>query len=63
MAAGTSRRRGSRQAELFARSKYPVIPIDPTHRLVLATEEIDWTELVELVQAIRERKPMFPGIP
>lgn len=42
--------------ELFARSKYPVIPIDPTHRLVLVTEEIDWTELQELVQSIREQK-------
>ena len=51
-----SRRQRSRQAELFVRSKYPVIPIDPTHRLVLLTEEIDWTELQEVVQSIRERK-------
>jgi IS5 family transposase len=56
MAAEARRRRGSRQAELFARSKCPVIPIDPVHRLVLLTEEIDWTELQELVQAIRESK-------
>lgn len=56
MAAEAKRRRGNRQAELFAHSKFPVIPIDPTHRLVLLTEEIDWTELQELVQAIRSSK-------
>lgn len=53
----TSRRRPrSRQAELFPRSKRPVIEIAPNHRLVLIAEEIDWTELEELVQAIRLSK-------
>ena len=51
-----SRRRGSRQAELFPRSKRSVIAIDPRHRLLQITEEIDWTELEELVQAIRRSK-------
>ena len=56
MAVQASRRRGSRQAELFPRSKRPVISIDPNHRLVRLTEELDWTELEQLVQAIRLSK-------
>lgn len=53
----TSRRRPrSRQPELFARSKRPVIVIEENHRLVQMTDEIDWTELVELVEAIRRSK-------
>jgi len=51
-----SRRPRSRQAELFARPKRSVIEIAPTHRLVMITEETDWTELEELVQAIRRSK-------
>ena len=53
----TSRRRPrSRQPELFPRSKRPVIEIAPSHRLVQLTEEIDWTALEELVQAVRLAK-------
>lgn len=53
----TSRRRPrSRQPELFARSKRPVIVLDENHRLVQMTDEIDWTELLELVEAIRRSK-------
>jgi hypothetical protein len=53
----SSRRKpGSRQAELFPRSKRSVIEIAPTHRLVMVTEETDWTELEEIVQEIRRRK-------
>jgi len=48
----TSRRPRGRQPELFPRSKRPIIEIAPNHRLVQITEEIDWTELEELVQAI-----------
>jgi len=33
-----------------------VIEIAPTHRLVLITEETDWTALEEIVQEIRRRK-------
>jgi hypothetical protein len=51
-----SRRRGSRQAELIPRSKRSVIAIDPRHRLLQITEEIDWTQLEELVQVIRRSK-------
>ncbi len=52
----TSRRPRSRQAELLPRSKRSIIEIAPNHRLVQITEEIDWTELEELVQAIRLSK-------
>ena len=51
-----TRRHRSRQAELFSRSRRPVIEIAPNHRLVMVTEEVDWTELEELVQAIRRSK-------
>src|SRR5258705_8912858 len=51
-----SRRSRSRQAELFPRSKRSVIEIVPTHRLVMITDETDWTALEELVQEIRRRK-------
>ena len=51
-----SRRPRSRQPELFPRSKRSIIEIAPNHRLVQITEEVDWTELEELVQAIRLSK-------
>jgi transposase, IS5 family len=51
-----SRRPRSRQAELFPRPKRAVIEIAPTHRLLMITEETDWTALEELVQEIRRRK-------
>jgi hypothetical protein len=51
-----ARRHRSRQAELFPRSRRSVIEVAPNHRLVMITEEVDWTELEELVQAIRRRK-------
>lgn len=51
-----ARRHRSRQAELFSRSRRSVIEIAPNHRLLMVTEEIDWTELEEIVQAIRRRK-------
>ena len=47
---------GSRQAEMFARSKRPTIPIEENHRLVVMTEAIDWTELLELVENVRLSK-------
>lgn len=51
-----SRRPRKRQAELFARPKRATIEIAPTHRLVMITDETDWTELEEIVQEIRRRK-------
>jgi len=53
---GTGRGCRSRQPELFARSKSPTIPIAENHRLLVLTDEIDWTELEELIQAIRLSK-------
>jgi len=50
------RRRGCRQPELFPRSRQPVIPIADNHRLVQMTDEIDWTEYLELVESIRRSK-------
>jgi IS5 family transposase len=52
----TAKRGGSRQPELFARSRTPTIPVPDNHRLVVMTDEIDWTELEELIQAIRMSK-------
>lgn len=46
----------SRQAELFLRSKRPTIPIEENHRLVLMTDAIDWTELLDVVEHIRLSK-------
>jgi hypothetical protein len=50
------RRGGSRQSELFARSKKPIITVADNHRLAVMAEEIDWTALLELIQAIRMSK-------
>lgn len=52
----TPRRQRSRQGELFARARRATIALDETHRLVLMTHELDWTELEEVVQAIRMSK-------
>jgi len=49
-------RGGSRQAELFSRSKRPTIRLEENHRLVVLTEETDWTELVERVEQLRRSK-------
>src|SRR6266545_3161473 len=53
---GARRKRGNRQAELFPRSIKPVIVIEENHRLVQLTEELDWTELEQIVQEIRRSK-------
>jgi transposase, IS5 family len=52
----TRRRGGNRQPELFARSTKPVIALEMNHRLVRLTHELDWTELEEVVEAIRASK-------
>lgn len=46
----------SRQADLFPRSKRPTIPIEENHRLVLMTDGIDWTELLDTVEHVRLSK-------
>lgn len=51
------KRGGSRQPELFARSMVTKpIGIDQNHRLVILTDETDWTELQERADTIRMSK-------
>src|SRR5260370_926027 len=47
-------RGGSRHPDLIPRSMVPKIPIAANHRLVVMTNEIDWTELLELVELYRQ---------
>jgi hypothetical protein len=49
-------RGGSRQPELFGRSKSPTIPIEENHRLVQLADRLDWTEL-EVPPASRSSHP------
>jgi IS5 family transposase len=49
-------RGGSRQVELFARSKRPTIAIQENHRLVVLTDSLDWTELLLRAEVIRAGK-------
>src|SRR5262249_23132908 len=49
-------RRGNGQVDLFPRSKRPTIGIDENHRFVQVTDELDWTEIQELVESIRRSK-------
>jgi IS5 family transposase len=58
---GSRRRGGSRQPEMFARSKKPAIEIADNHRLVLMTDEIDWTDLEALIESIRAGKVKSPA--
>jgi len=48
--------RGSRQPELFPRSKRASISVAPNHRLVELTELIDWTDLEIRAEKIRASK-------
>lgn len=47
---------GSRQAELFPRSKRPTISIEENHRLVQLCDRLDWTELELRAEEIRASK-------
>ncbi len=47
---------GSRQAELFPRSKQPTIVIEENHRLVHLADTVDWTELEARAEIIRASK-------
>lgn len=49
-------RGGSRQPELFGRSKSPTIPIEENHRLVQLADRLDWTELEVRAENIRASK-------
>ena len=51
-----SPRGGSRQPELFPRSKRPTVPIDENHRLVQLADRLDWTEMEVRAEEIRASK-------
>ena len=53
---GKKTRGGSRQPELFGRSKSPIIPIEENHRLVQLADKLDWTELELRAENIRASK-------
>lgn len=47
---------GSRQPELFVRSKRPAISLPDNHPMVVLADTVDWTEMEARVQEIRARK-------
>ena len=51
-----AKRGGSRQPELFGRSKRPTIPIEEDHRLVKLADSLDWTEMEIRAEEIRASK-------
>ena len=52
----TRTRGGSRQSELFSRSKRPMIAIEENHRLVALADKLDWTEMEVRAEVIRASK-------
>lgn len=51
-----TRRRRGRQRELFGNSQRPAMFIEPTHRLVLLTDSLDWDESLDVVEDLRASK-------
>jgi len=51
-----TKKHGHGQGELIPRSKRPSIPIDSSHQLAVLTEELDWDELLNVVEEIRSAK-------
>ena len=51
-----TKKHGHGQGELIPRSKRPTIPIQSSHQLAVLTEELDWDELLDLVEEIRSAK-------
>lgn len=47
---------GSRQPDLFARSKQPKISLPDNHPMVVLTDTVDWTEMEMRAAKIREKK-------
>jgi hypothetical protein len=52
----SSRKSGSRQIDLFPRSKRPIIPLADDHPLVVLADTVDWTEMEARAQQIRSQK-------
>ena len=51
-----TKKHGHGQGELIPRSKRPSIPIDSSHQLAVLTGELDWDELLNVVEEIRSAK-------
>jgi hypothetical protein len=47
---------GSRQPDLFPRTKRPAISLPDNHPIVVLTDTVDWTEMEVRVEKIREKK-------
>ena len=47
---------GSRQPDLFARSKQPKISLPDNHPMVVLTDTVDWTEMEVRAEKIRAKK-------
>ncbi len=47
---------GSRQPDLFARSKQPKISLPDNHPMVILTDTVDWTGMEVRAEKIREKK-------
>lgn len=51
-----SKKHSHGQGELIPRSRKPMIPIDPSHQLVVLGDELNWDELLGLVEDIRAKR-------
>src|SRR5262249_17301728 len=51
-----TKRRPTGQGELIPRSTRPTIPIDPSHQLVVLGDQLDWDEILAVVEDIRARR-------
>jgi hypothetical protein len=52
----SSRKTGSRQIDLFPRSKRPTIPLADDHPLTVLTDTVDWPEMEARARQIRSKK-------
>ena len=50
------KRRRGRQSELFQPSQRAAVAIEPTHRLVMLADTLDWDEILDVVEEIRATK-------
>ena len=50
------RQGGTRQPELFARSKRPAISLPENHPMVVLTDTVDWTEMEMRAEKVRAKK-------
>ena len=50
------KRRRGRQADLFPKPQRAAVAIEPTHRLVMLADSLDWDEVLDVVEEIRAKK-------